>query len=443
MSLPRSLMFPNLKNSAAMSYAIGYEAFPTNSKQEYYAGGTLQFRAPCSVYGQFCDTSSTYLRFSVEVELTPTAAAATAGTAPTCESLGYHFIQALKLTTAQGSRVIEEINNYPVVHDTYRTLMSDSSNYGSDSILLGANPTNMRAGKHITSGTQIHYAIPLISVLGTQSAGQNMIPLCLLDSLELSLTLASAAQALACSAATATANYKVTAPVLCLQLVRLQPETMTAISNAANGNFSWSGQVIRTSEVTQNSGESFASIALNGVAMTSLRHILATIRTSNTRESILYQSVTDCHRNHNKSFRFKIQDQYVTGNAISLLHGAADAYMQLRRCLGTHCTAESMPTLHDKTSFSDKNLPTAPSVNATYGSLCLSANCSPFAQQEALKSGALTRGSQVSLELVVDEGQITNVQNAIITVIACGDAVFSVQGRELAVSWLINLCNVY
>jgi hypothetical protein len=365
MSVPASLRFPNLKSSAAMSYALGYECYPTNSKPEHYGGGQLHFRLPCSVYGQFLDTSSTYLRFSVEVALTPTAAATTAGTAPSCESLGFHFIQSLRLTTAQGSRVIEECNQYPVVHDTYRTLMSDSSNYGSDSILLGANPVNMRAGKHITTGTITHYCIPLISVIGTQSAGSTMIPLCLLDSLELTLTLASPAQALACTSATATASYKVTNPVLNLQLIRLQPETMSTIASAADGNFSWSGQMIRTSEVTQNSGESFSSIALNGVAMTSLRHILATIRTSETRESILYQSITDCVRNYNKSFRFKIQDQYISGNPISLLEGATDAYMQLRRCLGTHCTAESLPTLHDKTSFSEKNFATAPATNAT------------------------------------------------------------------------------
>jgi hypothetical protein len=426
--LPKSLQFPNTKLSAPLSYSINYEAYPSNNRATYLPGSTIDFDLPCGVQGQYLDTSSTYFKFSVTFDLT--------GNAVTTEALAQNFIQSLTLSTASGSRQIEYISNYAHVHTVYRDLMSDSSNSGSDSICLNADPAHMRAGKHVTTATTVTYAIPLVSIIGTLSAGQDgtMVPLCMLDSLKLSLQFATVGQALACSAGTTAANYAITAPVLNLQLIRLQPQTQAAIVRMSNGDFRWSSQVIKTSEYTQNAAESFNSIALHGASFTSLRHLIASFRAAVVRDNILAQSVGDRIRNTLSRYRYRVNDSYVSPNPISVVNGGVDAYMQTRRLLGVHCTAESLPTLFDRIPWI-KNDHSIPAPAAKYGSLILSANMSPFAQQGALLSGASSRGAQVSLELTYEEGQAGAVQGCIVDVIACADALVVVSGGELGISY--------
>jgi hypothetical protein len=426
--LPKSLQFPNTKSSAPLSYSINYEAYPSNNRATYLPASTIDFVLPCGVSGQYLDTSSTYFKFSVLFDIT--------GNGATAEALGFNFIQSLKLTTASGSRELEFLSNYSHSHAVYRDLMSDSSNSGSDSICLNADPTAMRAAKHVATGTVVTFAIPLISIIGTLSAGQDgtMVPLCQLESLRLSLQFATVGQALACSAAATAANYTITNPILNLQLVRLQPETQAAIVRMSNGEFKWSSQVIKTSEYTQNSGESFNSVALHGASFTSLRHLIASFRAAGVRDNISAQSVGDRIRNTLSRYRFRVNDQYVTPNPISVLNGGVDAYMQSRRLLGVHCTAESLPTLFDRTSWT-QNAHTVPAAGAKYGSLILAGNMSPFAQQGALLSGASSRGAQVSLELTYEEGQAANVVAATIDLIACADALVVVAGGEMGISY--------
>jgi hypothetical protein len=129
-----------------------------------------------------------------------------------------------------------------------------------------------------------------------------------------------------------------------------------------------------------------------------------------------------------------VNDSFVTPKPISVLNGAVDAYMQTRRLLGTHCTAESMPCLFDKVSF-NKNGHTQAAPDAVYGTLILAANCSPFAQQSALLSGASTRGAQVSLELTYEEGKASQVAAATVEIIAAADALIVVQGGEMGISF--------
>jgi hypothetical protein len=427
-ALPKSLQFPNTKTSAPLSYSINYECYPVNNRSEYLPASTVDFSLPCNIQGQYLDTSSTYLKFSVLFDMT--------GAGVTAEALAQNFIQSLKLSTASGSREIEYISNYSHVHTVYRDLMSDPSNSGSDSIMLNADPAHMRQAKHVVSGTAVTFAIPLISIIGTLSAGQDgtMIPLCQLDSLKLSLQFATIGQALACSAGTTAANYLITSPVLNLQLVRLQPETQAAIVALSGGDFRWSSQIIKTSEYSQQAGESFNSIAIHGASFTSLRHLIASFRASTVRDNILTNSVQDRIRNTLARYRYRINDSYVTPNPVSVLDGGVDAYMQSRRCLGVHCTAESMATLFTRTPWS-KNDHTVPSATTDYGSLILSANCSPFAQQSALLSGSSTRGAQVSLELTYEEGQAAAVQNCIVDLIACSDALIVVSGGECGISY--------
>jgi hypothetical protein len=426
--LPKSLQFPNVKLSAPLSYAINYEAYPSNNRAAYLPGSTIDYDLPCSVAGQYLDTSSTYFKFSVQYDIQ--------GNGVTAEALGQNFIQALKLSTASGSRDVEYLSNYAHAHTVYRDLMSDSSNSGSDSICLNADPAHMRAGKHVVTGTTICYCLPLISIIGTLSAGQDgtLVPLCMLDSLKLSLQFATAGQALACTAGTTAANYSITSPVLNLQLIRLQPQTQAGIVNLSRGEFRWSSQVIKTSEYTQQAGESFNNIPLHSAGFASLRHLIASFRAGAVRDNILAQSTGDRIRNKLSKYRYRVNDQYVTPNPISVLSGGVDAYMQTRRLLGVHCTAESLPTLFSSDTFI-KNDHTVPATSAKYGSLILSANMSPFAQQSALLSGASSRGAQVSLELTYEEGQTANVQSCIVDMIACADSLCSIQNGELGVSY--------
>eukprot|EP00953_Heterococcus_sp_UTEX-ZZ885_P004245 2788-Heterococcus_DN1.PRE.10 len=426
--LPKSLQFPNTKLSAPLSYSINYEAYPSNNRATYLPGSTIDFDLPCGVQGQYLDTSSTYFKFSVTFDL--------AGNGATAEALAQNFIQTLTLSTASGSRQVEYISNYQNVHSVYRDLMSDSSNSGSDSICLNADPAHMRAAKHVVTGTTICFCLPLISIIGTLSAGQDgtMVPLCMLDSLKLSLQFATAGQALACIAGATGANYSITAPVLNLQLIRLQPQTQAAIVRMSNGDFRWSSQVIRTSEYSQNAGETFNSIALHGASFTSLRHLIASFRAGVVRDNYLAQSVGDRIRNKLARYRYRVNDQYVTPNPISVLNGGTDAYMQSRRLLGTHCTAESLPTLFNRDTWT-KTDHTIPAANAKYGSLILSGNMSAFAAQRAVLSGASSRGAQVSLELTYEEGEAANVQACIVDLIACADALVVVAGGEMGISY--------
>jgi hypothetical protein len=426
--LPKSLQFPNTKLSAPLSYAINYEAYPSNNRQSYLPGSTIDFDLPCGIAGQYLDSSSTYFRFSVVYDLT--------GNAVTAEALGQNFIQSLRLSTASSSREVEYISNYAHVHTVYRDLMSDSSNSGSDSICLNADPNHMRAGKHVPTATTVTYAIPLISIIGTLSAGADgtMVPLCMLDSLRLSLQFATTAQALACTAGTTAANYNIISPVLNLQLIRLLPQTQASIVSMSRGEFRWSSQIIKTSEYTQSAGESFNNLSLHGASFASLRHLIASFRAGVTRDNILAQSVGDRIRNKLSRYRYRVNDQYVTPNPVSVLNGGVDAYMQTRRLLGVHCTAESLPTLLSSDTFI-KSDHTIPATSAKYGSLILSANMSPFAQQSTLLSGASSRGAQVSLELSYEEGQAANVQSCVVDLIACADALCVVSGSELGISF--------
>jgi hypothetical protein len=426
--LPKSLQFPNTKTSAPLSYSINYEAYPLNNRATYLPASTIDFDLPCSIAGQYLDTSSTFLKFTVVYDLT--------GNNVTAEALPWNFIQSLTLSTASGSRVIEQVSNYPHLFTVYRDLMSDVSNYTSDSICYNADPNHMRAALHVPTTATVTYCMPLISIIGTLSAGQDgtMIPLCQLDSLKLSLQFATVGQALACSAGTTAANYTIINPILNLQMIRLQPETQAALVSMSGGDFRWSSQYFRTSEHKQNVGESFNAIALHGASFTSLRHIIASFRASAVRDNLMANSVQDRIKNTLSRYQFRINDSYVTPKPVSVLNGAVDAYMQTRRLLGVHCTAESLPTLLNRTPWIT-NDHSVPAPAARYGSLLLSANCSPFAQQQALLSGASTRGAMVSLELSYEEGRMADVQSCIVDIIACCDSLCVVQGGELGISF--------
>jgi hypothetical protein len=162
--------------------------------------------------------------------------------------------------------------------------------------------------------------------------------------------------------------------------------------------------------------------------------LIASFRAAVVRDNIMAQSVGDRIRNTLSRYRYRVNDQYVTPNPVSVLGGAVDAYMQSRRLLGVHCTAESLPTLFERVQWI-RNDHAIPAANAKYGSLILSANMSPFAQQGALLSAASTRGAQVSLELTYEEGQAANVQACIVDLIACSDSLVVVFGGEMGVSF--------
>jgi hypothetical protein len=231
------LSYPAVKSQACMSFSTAYEALPVDSRAAFPPGSELRYSLPCGNSGQYIDTSQTYISFYVDFT----------SSAGTLEAMAPHFIQSLRLTTAQQSSIIEDVQDYATLHYTYRDLFSDFSNYGSDSIMLNADPAHMRSGLHQANNTTVQYSMPLCSIIGTFSANQTFIPVCMLDSLELTLTLA-AGQALCNSVNTAgtTANYSVREPVLHLQLVRVESDIQASIASLCGGNFSWSSTAIRT-----------------------------------------------------------------------------------------------------------------------------------------------------------------------------------------------------
>jgi hypothetical protein len=352
----------------------------------------------------------------------------------TVEAQAFHFIQSLRLTTAQQSSIIEDVQDYPTLHATYRDLYSDFSNYGSDSICLNSDPAHMRSGLHQATNTTVQFTMPLCSLIGTFSANQTYVPLCMLDSLELSLTLASVGQAVACSVKDAgtTANYSVREPTLRLQLVRVESDIMASINSLCGGNYSWSSTAIRTSEVTLPGSQTFSSVQLTGAAFTSLKHIICNLKDTGVRNNIATQSVTDTIRNHLVSYNYKIRDSFLYSKPISVINGGNQAYMALRSCLGVHATEEDCPTLHTKSSFT-KNAHTQPASTADYGSMVLSGNCSPFSAQAALAAGISTYNAACSIELQFDPTNVGNVKPCILTVLAAADCIVSCVNRELKI----------
>jgi hypothetical protein len=423
-ALPKVLAYPNLKSQACMSFATQYEALPIDSRASFPPGSELRYSLPCGNSGQYLDSSQTFISFFVDFTCS----------AGTVEAMAPHFIQSLRLTTAQQSSIIEDVQDYPTLHYTYRDLYSDFSNYGSDSIMLNTDPAHMRSGMHVVSGTTIQFTMPLASVIGTFSANQTFIPLCLLNSLELSLTLASAGQALTCSVGTAgtTAGYTVREPTLHLQLVRVESDIQGSIANLCNGNFSWSSTSIRTSEVTLQGGQSFASVQLTGAAFTSLKHIITNIKESAVRNNIAAQSVTDTIRNFLVSYNYKIRDSFLYPKPISVINGGNAAYLALRSTLGVHASGEDCPTLHTRDSWT-KNTHTQPAATADYGSLVLAGNCSPFSAQAALAAGISTYAASVSIELQYDPANVANVKPHILTVLAAADCIISVMNGEMKI----------
>jgi hypothetical protein len=173
-------------------------------------------------------------------------------------------------------------------------------------------------------------------------------------------------------------------------------------------------------------------VLLTGAAFTSLKHIIANMKETTTRNNLATQSVTDLTRNHLVSYNYKIRDNFLYPKPISVINGGHQAYMALRSCLGVHATGEDCPTLHTKATWT-KNGHTQPATTADYGSLVLAGNCSPFSAQAALAAGISTYNAPCSIELQWDTANTANVKACILTVLAAADCIVSIVNREMKI----------
>lgn len=427
MSLPKALSFPQLKANAIASVSSQYAVTPSNSATNYGPSSTLQFDIPCSQRATWLDPTQTYLKFSV----TP---ALTGGTTPQWSAFPMDFIRTMSLYSSAGSNLIESLDHYSSYHTLIRDLHSDYDNtVTSDTIMLGGDPSRLRAPLQQNSGVSINFCVPLATILGLTSAGDTYLPTHALSApLRLELILHSAEQALACSGAPTAVTYNITSPQLVIGFISISDVAQGSIDSMTHGNYQWNSVIVKTFRNVSPAMQTFNSLLIPA-RFSSIRNILCTMKQSSNQENSSAYSVNDRVKNYLTSYQFKVGSMYANAKPIDCTNNGPSAYMELRRCMGS-VTSESLPSLLTRSDWI-KQIATPPGPSASPGAFAIGCELQPFSNIQNLISGTNASASNIFLELNFDSTQAANIVASTIDSFVQVDALVTVSNGMMTVAY--------
>lgn len=422
MSLPKALSFPQTKASAVAAVASNFSCKPITG-QTWAPSSTISFDIPCGTRSTWLDTAGTYLMLDVSVSVTTTG---------TVQFMGFDFIRSLNLYASAGSQNIESVNEYAVLHGMLRDLCSDHNNWTSDSLMLGSDParTRVAATRTIssTAPTIFRFAIPLVSILGTLSAGSTYLPLFGLNApLRLDIGLNSVANATAIVATAAGVGFTVVGASLQMTNVTISDLAQSQIMSMTGGQFNWNSQVWRMHKSVHPAGQVTDTVVIPS-RCDSMRSILVAQRLAANLELGTRLSNYERIRNYLNSYQFRVGSSFANPKPVDTTGLAVEGYMECRKVFGS-VSSESCPTLLAALDFSG-DAPLAPSAAVSvgtvdHGSFVIGLEMQPFSQVQGLISGTSTLANNVYLDL----NYSSSVAAADITSFIEADALFQVDAN--------------
>lgn len=427
MSLPRVLNFANgaqTKASAVAAVSSNY-ALGVISGQSFSPSSTMSFdiSAPrCS----WLDTSGSYLEFDVTV---------VSNVDGTAQFSGPDFIKTLSTYSQAGAVALESVSDFSALHWLLRDLCSHHGNsQAADTITYLIDPTRGRVPATLavtTAGSTYRFAMPLISIFGSLTAGSTFLPLWALNSpCRMDLGLNSAAAALTLVATAASATYTITNPKLNLTLVSISEIAQNQIQSMCNNQFLFHNTVWRTCKSIHPAAQMTDTVTIP-IRADSLKSVLTIQRPTAHLENITRHSNLERLRNNCESYQFRIGSSFANPKPVTVSGSGVEGFQEARRVFG-NVTSESNPTLITLKDWiaNDANAPAATRTAGTadHGSFCIALEAEPFSQSKgALIGGSSTLSSSVYLDLVYTTG--STVQAVDVTSFTECDALFSIDGN--------------
>ncbi|KAG5192756.1 hypothetical protein JKP88DRAFT_242634 [Tribonema minus] len=425
------LMFPQIKSPAAAAVSVIHSVTPITGSS-FAPGNTISFDIP-TTRGQWLDPAYTY----VQLTITPTFTGA-AG----CQFNPWDFVDSLNLYSSAGAQQLESVSTgYASLFHCLRDLCSDATNVlAGDTICYNTSRSatsianGLRTYATVASGTSITLTMPLISVLGTLSAGQTYIPLHALNSsLRLDLGLASVNQALSMfTGVTGSPTYAITSPSLNLCLVTVGDLAMQQIEQMTGGVYAFNCTTYRTHRAAQAASQLSNVITIPARA-DSLKHIIFAQRLAATQEVIAAYSNAERTTNNLATYAVRVGSAYLTQKPVvvaasGITTNGVGAYMEAKRIFG-NTTSETYPTLLTASTYFGSGGVT-PAADLSPASFLFGIDCSPFNNVSALLSGTSTLTSNVYLELVYGSAPAA----AYIDAYVCFDSLFTISKQTGSMS---------
>lgn len=363
--------------------------------------------------------------------ITPTSS----DSADTCQLHAWDPIATLTLQGAQGSVELEQIQQYAAVHAALRDLCSDVANSTtSDSIMINNDPARTRAPLDLASGTAISMALPLVTTLGTLSAGVCYIPVhALSSSLRLTLDLASGPNAARWHKASAVAggstfSYTISNPRLNLEYVEVNAVAQAMIAQAVNNTYSWHATGWKVFRNVHPASQATNSFQISG-RFDSVRSILMIQRLSAALESANYSSNTERVHNYLSDYQFRIGTQLCNPRAVDCTV-ATHPYAELRRIF-SNVSTESAPTLLKLSEFMDEDGTATNTALTTPSSWLWGLEAQPFSQVEKLISGTNTLASQIWCDVNYQSAHLADVKAVTVDAAVEVDVLFTVANGQV------------
>lgn len=414
MSLPAELSYPKLKSSAVSSVATQFSLTPTNSGSTYAAGSTLSFDIPCGQRCTWLDPTATLLRFTVTSVLGGAA-------------FGWDFLQSLSLYSSAGSTLIEQVNEYAALHTLQRDLATDATAVQfCDTITSNATTSRMRTPGAIAAGGSYTFSIPLISIIGSLSAGQLYLPLHALNApLRLDLVTAAAVTAMG-GIATGTPDYTISAPSLELTFITISDTAHAQISSMTGGQYTWNSSIWRQYRQVHAASQ-MSDTLMVPARFTSCTALFGIQRESAILTNKLNYSTADRIRNKLASYQVKIGSQFANAKPIDCSALAVDVLQQLKRVY-SNATCTGYPTLFSAGYFNADT-----SASTELGSFAIGLELSPFSQVDKLLSGTNTVANNIQIDLNYSSAPLAATWDVYVQ----ADALFTVSAQtgQMAVTF--------
>lgn len=403
MSLPRALNFANgaqLKSSAVAAVSSSWALNPITG-QSWGAGSTISFDVPTGTRSTWLDGSGTYLQFTVAV--TPNAAGKVQFSAP-------DFISKLDLYASAGSFQLESVSDYGTLHWLLRDLCSTRNNHIScDSIPLLTDPERYRCGlTHDlpTGGAAFMFSMPLVSILGTLSAGSQYLPLHALNSpLRLDLNLSSAKNAITCVATTASADYTITACKLVMQTVTISDVAMSQIASMCNNVYAFNSTGFRTHRQVHPALQTTNTLTIP-MRADSARSVLTVPRVASSIENFATQSNLERPKAGIGSYQFRVGSSFLNPKPVDCKATALEAYMELCRVFGNVTSESYTPNLcfYDYSQNAAIGKLAAIATNKLdYSAFAIGIELQPFSNiKDSVISGTSTLANPIYLDLTFE-----------------------------------------
>lgn len=427
MSVPASLQYPKVLPTAVAAVSRQFSNCPVSGTS--FGGGQTTSIDIAQGGRSWLDPAGSILRFRVTV--------AYGATGESFALLAHNAIQSLSLSSSAGAAQIEHISDYSLVYDVLRTMTTSMDKALSiDTLTMGQATGLIRDAKFTAvsanSSGYIDFAIPILSIIGTASAGSLYLPLFALDAnLRLDITWAESTKALATLADVSAASYTISNVFLDTTHVELADSAQRQIESLTNGVYQWSSSVWKVFRTVHTAGALSNSVMVPS-RVDSAKSLYLVQRQSADEFSYDRSSVQARVRNYLANYRVRIGNQFVTQSPVDCTGSGLPALIEAVRVM-CNPTSEACGCLITSANWA---VDADADATATRNTPAFVVGCEleSFSNNPGkLICGQTTAANSLIVDLVYSSGTTPAAAN--IDCILESDATFSVAGGALQVAF--------